>query len=172
MILSLFREKLDRSAETLPRFERAFERGIGQFRIEKIALPAELGRRMGVGIGNHSVMVELRHPPIHQGIGRKPRFQSANLRGQIPETFLQRVETRKGAEQGKVRRPNVRGNQQALWAGVQGNLQQIPAVQPEDGPAVGADVPDGLQLGGQQVRRLQRGEMIRLWTFRVFPSRL
>ena len=49
-------------------------------------------------------------------------------------------------------------NELRLRAGVQGQLQQIPAVQPEDGPAVGADVPDGLQLGGQQVRRLQRGE--------------
>ena len=45
-------------------------------------------------------------------------------------------------------------NELRLRAGVQGQLQQIPAVQPEDGPAVGADVPDGLQLGGQQVRRL------------------
>ena len=50
------------------------------------------------------------------------------------------------------------GDEFGLWAGLQGQLQQIPAVQPQNGAAVRVDVADGLQPDGQFFRRFQAGE--------------
>ena len=50
------------------------------------------------------------------------------------------------------------GDEDGFWAGFQGDLQEVPAVQPQDGPPIGVDVADGLQPPGEGVRRLQAGK--------------
>ena len=50
------------------------------------------------------------------------------------------------------------GDKQGLRATGKGDLQQVPAVQAQNGPAVGTNVADGFQPAGQGVRRLQAGQ--------------
>ena len=50
------------------------------------------------------------------------------------------------------------GHKNGIWADLQGDLQKIPAVQPQYGPAVGMDVSDGLQLSGQKLRLTEAGQ--------------
>ena len=50
------------------------------------------------------------------------------------------------------------GDELCLRACLQCELQQIPAVQAENGPAVGADISNGLQPGGKLVCGLQTGQ--------------
>ena len=50
------------------------------------------------------------------------------------------------------------GDKLGLRAGIQSQLQQVPAVQSQDGPPVGVDVAGGLQPGGQLIGRLQGGQ--------------
>ena len=80
-----------------------------------------------------------------------------DVAGQIPEALLHGIEAGEGAKQSEVGRPDVSGDEFRVRAGVQGQLQQVPTVQPQNGPSVGVDVADGLQPGGELVRRLQRG---------------
>ena len=62
------------------------------------------------------------------------------------------------------------GISSAAVTGIQRQLQQVPAVQPQDGTAVGADVANGLQPGRELIRRLQGGQKnAQLCTLRVFP---
>ena len=46
------------------------------------------------------------------------------------------------------------GDEHSIWAGLQGNFQQVPAVQPQDRPSIGVDIADGFQLVGEDIRRL------------------
>lgn len=77
---------------------------------------------------------------------------------QVPKALLDGVKAGEGTEHGKVGRPDMGGDEFGLWAGLQGQLQQIPAVQPQNGAAVRVDVADGLQPDGQFFRRFQAGE--------------
>ena len=77
---------------------------------------------------------------------------------QVAEAGLQGVEAGEGAEHGEVGRPDMGGDELRVGADLQRQLQQVPAVQPQNGTAVGVDVADGLQPGGQLVRRLQGRE--------------
>lgn len=71
------------------------------------------------------VTVELFYPPVHQRIGGKPRFQRADTPRKVAETLLYGVETRKGSEHGKMRRPDVGGNEHRLRTDVEGDREQI-----------------------------------------------
>ena len=50
------------------------------------------------------------------------------------------------------------GDKLRLRTGIQRQLQQVPAIQPQNGAAVGADIAHRLQAGGQLLCRLQGGE--------------
>ena len=54
-----------------------------------------------------------------------------------------------------MRGPDMGGNVNGLRAAFQHNFQQIPAVQPQDGPAVAVQIADGLQPVGKPLRRVQ-----------------
>ena len=79
-----------------------------------------------------------------------------DVRRQVPEAFLHAVEPGKRAEHGEVGRPDMGGDELRLRTGFQRQLQQVPAVQAQNGSAVRVDVPDGGQAGGQLVRRFER----------------
>ena len=97
---------------------------------------------MGVGVGNKVEPVQSRDPPVHGRVGGKAGFQGVNVRGQVLKTFLDGVKAGKGAEQREMRRPDMSGDEHRFGAGVQGDFQQIPAVQTQNGTAVGVDVAD------------------------------
>ena len=101
---------------------------------------------MRVRIGDHRVPVEHGHAAVHQRIGRQPRFQRMYLRGQVPETFFHRIESRKGAEQRKVRRPNMRGDKHRIGAHVERDRKQVFGGKPQDRPPVRTDIADRFQL--------------------------
>ena len=113
---------------------------------------------MGVGVGHQRQTVQGGDSPVHGRVRGQARLHRMDVVRQVAEAFLHGVKAGEGAEQGEVGRPDVGGNEFRAGAGLQRQLQQVPAVQSQDGPAVGADVADGLQPGRELVRRLQRGQ--------------
>ena len=85
MVLSFFGKKFQRAGEPYARFQRLFERRIGERRVDEVALPAQFGGRMRIRIGYHRVAVEHLHAAVHERIGRKPRFQRVNVRREVAE---------------------------------------------------------------------------------------
>ncbi len=125
-----------------------FQATEGEFTIHEVGFPAQLLGRMGVGVGNEGIGIQRRKPPVHGRIGGKACFQGVNIGGHILIAFLYGVKAGKSPEKGKVRRPYMRWNQNSGGAAGKDDFKKIPAVQPQNGPAVGMDVPDGFQLFG------------------------
>ena len=157
MVLALFRKELDCPAVVLARLQRSPDRKVIQVRCEHARFAADLGRRVCVGIGDQRKAVQLRQPPVHRRIGRQAGFQRKDLGGQVAVTLSDRIETGLRAQDGKPRRPNVRRDQETTVAAVQRELQQVPRIQAQNGPAVGCQVADFGQLLNQP--------------FRLFPAR-
>ena len=103
-------------------------------------------------------MVQGGHPPVHGRVGGQPSLHGVDMGRQVGKAPLDGVKAREGPEHGEVGGPDVGGDKLSLRAGLQGQLQQVPAVQTQNGPPVGVDVADGFQPGGQLVRRLQIGQ--------------
>ena len=81
-----------------------------------------------------------------------------NVRSKVAEAFFYGIKAGKCPEQGEMGRPDMGGYKYRLRAGLQGDLQQVAAVQPQYRPAVGMDIPNGLQLFGKRFRSIQTGE--------------
>ena len=113
---------------------------------------------MRVGIGNEREPVKRRKAPIHGRIGGKPRFQCVNVGRKVFETLLDVIEPGFGAEHREMRRPDVRGNKQRLGAGLEGHVEEVLAVQPQNGPAVGMQVADGFEPLAQTLGALKIGK--------------
>ena len=158
MVLAFLREKLDRPFKTFAGFQRMLQFSIGHSAGKQIGLPAQLLGRMGVGIGHQQVGIQLRHPPVHGRIGRKPGFQRVDTAGHIAVAFFQRGKLRKFAEHREVRRPDMCRNQDGRGTGLHGHLQKIPAVHAQNGPSVAVQVSDGFQPVGQLLRLVQTGQ--------------
>ena len=77
---------------------------------------------------------------------------------EVGKAFFYGIKTRKGAEHREVRRPDMGGNKLCFRACLQGELQQVPAVQPKDGPAVRMNIANGFQPGRELVCGLQAGQ--------------
>ena len=149
MILALLREEFDCAQKLggIARFQRGEEGVVAQFSVEKGRLSRQFGRRMGVGVGDECVAIQPGEPPIHGRVGRKAGFQGEDVWGQVAETFLHRIEAGFGAEHRKPGGPDVGGDEVAPGVVFEDNLQQVPAVQAQDGAAIGPDVADALQPG-------------------------
>ena len=158
VVLALLGEELHRALESLSGADGPDQLRVGEAGVQKIRLPAQLGGGMGVGVGDQGESVQGRDPPVHGRIRGEARLHRVDVAGQIPEALLHGIEAGEGAKQSEVGRPDVSGDEFRVRAGVQGQLQQVPTVQPQNGPSVGVDVADGLQPGGELVRRLQRGQ--------------
>ena len=158
MVFALFGEKLHRAGKARARFQRGFQRGVRERRVDYIALAAEFLRRVGVRVGDHDVPVQHGHAAVHKRIGRQAGFQRADAGRQVAETFLHRFKAGERAEQREMRRPDVRGDKDRVGAHVQRRRQQIAGRQAEDRTAVRADVADLFQFERQPFRRVQRGQ--------------
>ena len=158
MIFALVREKFDGAHEAVPGFQAAAQSGIGGRPRQKIGLPGDAGGRMCVGIGNQLVAVQGREHAVHGRVGGQPGFQGVDAPGHGAVTFLQGRKGGKGPEDGKMRGPDVRGNKDGLRACVEDDLNQVAAVQPQNGPAVGMDIADDFQPAGELLGRLQGGQ--------------
>ncbi len=112
---------------------------------------------MRVGVAHQPVAVERRAHPVHRRVRGEPGLDREDMFGQIEVAVGDRVEPRFGAQNGEPRRPDVRGHQVAPRPGVQRDLQQVARVEAENGAAVGRQVPDLGQGGGDCARRLECG---------------
>lgn len=97
--------------------------------MENIGLPRQIGRRMGIGIGNQCIAVQGGKAPVHGRVGGEAGFQRVDFAGKIFKAFLQRIKTGIGAEKGEMRRPDVCGNENDIRAAFQRDFQKIPAIQ-------------------------------------------
>ena len=93
-----------------------------------------------------------------------------NLARQIRKAFFDGIESGKRAKEGEVRRPDMRRNEDGLRAGLQRDLQQIAAVQSENGTPIRMDVPDQLQPARKRIRSVetwQQDHIVHLARFAV-----
>ena len=158
VVFALLGEKLDRAAKARPSAQRAHERGVIAFALDQVSLAPEFGRRVRVRVRDQRQPVERGHAPVHRRIGGQAGFDRMDVRGQVVKAFLHAVKARECAEHGKVRRPDVRGDELRVRTGVQRQLEQVTAVHAEDGAAVRMDIAHRLEPRGQFVRRLQAGQ--------------
>ena len=158
MVFPFLGKEFDRPHQPLAMLDGLVQALVAQLDIQEIGLPPQLSRRMGVGIGDQVIAVQGRQPPVHRRIRGQSRLHRMDIRRQVLKAFLHAVEPRKSPEQRKMGRPDVRRHKDRPWTDLQGDLQQVPAVQSQDRPAVGMDVPNGLQLLCQQIRLLQSRE--------------
>ena len=158
VVFALLGEKFDGAAEPFPRLQRPFEGGVGEFCFDEVAFPAQLGGGVRVRIGDHRIAVQHGYAAVHERVGGKPRFEGMNLPRKVAEALFQGIETRKGAEQRKVRRPDVRGDEHRLGAHVEGDREQIPRGKPQNRPPVRADVSDRLQFERKALGGVEGGQ--------------
>ena len=158
VVLALLRKELDGPAKALPGPDGPDQLRIGPPGVQQIGLPPQLGGGVGVRVGDQGEAVQGGDPPVHGRVGGEPRLHRVNAGRQVVKAGLHGVEPGKGAEHGEVGRPDVGGDELRVRAGLQRQLQQVPAVQAQDGPPVGVDVADGLQPGGELIGGLQGGE--------------
>ena len=165
VVLALFGEELDRAVQAPPGPQRVGHREVVQLRAEHGGLPAQHRRGVRVGVADQPVGIQRRAGPVHRRIRRQAGFHREDVTGQVGVAVPDRVEAGLGAEHGEPWRPDVRGDQEAAGTGRQGDLQQVPGIEAEDGPPVGGQVADlGQRLrdavGGFEARRVQ--EMVHL----------
>lgn len=123
---------------------------------------------MRIRIGHERKTVERGYLPIHGRIGRKARLQRMDMPCQVLKALLDRIKARKRTKQGKMRRPDMRRDQHAVRAGLQQDLQQIPAVQAEDRSAVGMDITDPLKTQRKCIRRSEARQQDHIMHFSRF----
>ncbi len=158
MVLSLLWVKFHRAGQSLPGLQSPAQGGIGGRDVQQIGLPPQLGGGMGVRMGDQLIPVQGGEPPIHGRIRGEPCLQGVDVPAQVAKAGLQAVKAGKGPEHREMGGPDVGRDEDGLRTGLQGDLQQVPGVQPQDGPPVRADVADGLQLPGEEVGGLQGGQ--------------
>ena len=88
MIFSFLREEFDGSQKSRSCLHRGFQSLIGKLRIQKIRLPPEFCRRMGIRIGDQLEPVQSRHSPVHRRVGGKPGFHRMHVAGEVSKTFF------------------------------------------------------------------------------------
>ncbi len=154
MILSLLGEKFHRSLKAFAGLDRLNQLRIRQAGIQQIGLPAQLGGRVGVGMGDQGEAIQSRNPPVHGRVGGKAGFHRVDIGGQVLEALFYGVEPGKSSEQGKMRRPDMSGDEYRLRAGLQRDFQKVPAVQSQNRASVGVNIADGLQPVGKVFRIL------------------
>ena len=158
MVFALLRKKFHSAIEPLPGADGPDKLRIGEAGVQQVRLPAQLAGGVGVGVGDQGEAVQGGEPPVHGRVGGEAGLHGVDMAGETAEAAGHGVKAGKGAEESEVGRPDVGGDQLRVRAGLQDQLQQVPAVQAQDGPPVGVDVADGLQPDRRLVRRLQAGE--------------
>ena len=160
VIFALFGKKF-KGAQILLRittFERAKECVIGERGIKDRRLARQFGGRMGIRVRDKGIAVQIRDAPTHGRVGRETSLHGKDLVGQIAKTFFHRVKTRLRAKHREPGRPDVGRDKVAARVSLQRNLQQITRIEPQDRPAIGADIADALQPGLKEIERRKAGE--------------
>ena len=159
VVFALLGEEFHRPGKAFPGADGAQNLGIGGLPLQEGGLPPQLGGGMGIRMGEKGQPVQGRDPPVHGRVGGEAGLHPVNLPGKIPEAVLQPVKAGTGAKEGKMGGPDVGGHQLPLGGDLQQQLQQVPAVQLQDGPPVGVKVAaQGLQPGRQPAGLLQAGQ--------------
>ena len=145
MVFSFFRKKFNGARKSFPRLDGLAKRCVGKRSCDAVGLPAELCRRVCIRIGNEREAVKRADAPVHGRIRGKAGFKGMDFAHKVFKAFLNGIEPGKRAEERKVRRPDVRGNEHGFGANGKRNFKQIAAIKPQDWAPVRADVPYGLK---------------------------
>ena len=89
----------------------AVDRGIAAGSVEQGGFPAELSGRMGIGVRDQHVVVELLQPPVHERVGRKAGLDGENMLREVAVTVRYEVETSPGPQGREPGRPDVGGDE-------------------------------------------------------------
>jgi hypothetical protein len=155
VVLPLLREELDRAVQAPPGPQRLGHREVVQLGAEHRGLPPQHRRRVRVGAADQPVAIQRRAGPIHGRVRGQAGLHREDVPGQVGVAVPHGVEAGLGPQHGEPGRPHVRGHQVAAGAALQGDLQQVPGIEPEDGPAVRGQVADLGQRRGDAVRGLE-----------------
>ena len=125
MILALLGEELDRADVAVAGLERVADGEVVELAVEEGRLAPELAGRMGVGVGDQTIAVEERHPPVHRRIGGQPGLDREDVVGEIAVAVGDRVEAGLRSERREPRRPDMRRDQVGVGTGFQRDLQEV-----------------------------------------------
>ena len=120
-------------------------------------LAAQHRGRVGVRVAHQGEAVEARDAPVHRRIGGEPRLHGEDVGREVAVALLHRVEAGLRAQHGEPGRPHVGRDEVGVRPALQGDLQQVPRVEPQDRPAVRRDVADRPEPLADAARRLQVG---------------
>ena len=161
VVFSLFRKEFH-GAEKPVRIARPQGRGqglIGEFGIEEIGLTSQFLGRVGIGVGDDGEAIEKTAAPVHGRIAGEARFHGVDVLGQVTVALVNRVKARlvpQGREPGG---PDMGGDEDIVFVGLQDDLQQVPGIQPQDGAAVRGDIAELSQPVLDLLHRLEvRGQ--------------
>ncbi len=156
MVLAFLGEELDGAFKALAGLNGVPDGRVTGLAGEQIGLARQLRGRMGVRIGDERAAIKAGDAPVHRRVRGKAGFQRMNVTGEVAEAFLDGVKAREGPEQGKVRRPDVRGDEDGLRAGLKRHFEQVAAIEAKDGAAVGVEIADALKPRAEPFRRSER----------------
>ncbi len=161
VVLPLLGEELDGAGVPLPRLERLPDGEVVHLGREGAGLAPQHRRRVGVRVADQGEAVELRHPPVHRRVGGEAGLDGEDVRREVAVAVVDRVESRLRAQGREPGGPDVGGDEVGVGAALQGDLEQVARVEPEDRPPVRRDVADRRQLlpeapGGVEVRRVDQ----------------
>jgi hypothetical protein len=145
MVLSFFGKELDGPPISVAGLKRLAHGEVIELRVKHAALAAQFGRRVGVGIGHQRVSIQIGKSPVHRWIRGQARFYRKDLRGQIAVALLHRVKARLGTQHRKPRRPNMGRDQVTSFTTLDGQLQQVTTVEPQNRTTIGGYIADSVQ---------------------------
>ena len=158
MIFALLRKEFNGALKALAPLYGAVEPRIGHGNVKQAGLPAQLGGRVGVRVGDKLKGVKGRQPPVHGRIRGQSCLQGMNLGSQLLIAFFNGIKTGKCPEQRKMRGPDVGRNIDGIRACLQCYGQKIVTVQSQDGASVRMYVADGFQPPGKHFGCFQAGQ--------------
>ena len=151
VVLPLLGKELERAPVPFARLQGAAKGEVVEVGVEHAHLPPQLLRRVGVGVRDEPEAVEGRDPPVHRRVGREARLDREDVLREVPVALVDGVEPGLRAERGEPRGPDVGGHEIGPGVGLEGDLQQVPGVEPEDGPPVRVEVADPGKARGHPV---------------------
>ena len=155
VVLALLREELERAPVPLARLQGAAKREVVEVGVEHAHLSPQLLRRVGVGVRDEAKAVEGGDPPVHRRVGREARLDREDVPGEVPVALVDRVEARLRSERGEPRGPDMGRYEVGPGVRFEGDLEEVPGVEAEDGPPVRVDVADPGEARGDPVHRFE-----------------
>ena len=151
---------------TPPPFRLLFQGGPGKLTVREVCLAAKLRRAVGV---RGETKVSPSSPLTRQFMGGSEERPVSTAwmgrpgRQSTPPPY----QTPKTPEHGKMGSPDVGRDEHSVGAAVQGELQQVAAVQPQDGPPVRMQVAHRSSRRASSSASSRPGSRIRLCTLRT-----